>query len=329
VKPYATNETYNSTTDAFPASGVRPDFNWFRWGELHTGSLIPLNLCKRDKSMNTPQNRGPGWTESKRLQGKVAVVIGAGQSPGEGLGNGRAAAIRFAREGARVLAVNRNIESAQVTADMIREEGGEAIAFAADIQREADIIAAFAEARGRWGSVDVLHNNVGVSLGGGDADLMDITEEQFDNIYRSNLRGTAFTCKHAIAIMREQHSGSIVNVSSAAAVGLYPYVAYKATKAGVNALTEQLALQNAKYNIRVNAILPGLIDTPMAVETRSKKFNKTREELNIERSAKVPLLRQGTGWDVANLALFLASEESSFITGVCILVDGGRVLNRT
>ena len=279
--------------------------------------------------MNEPTDRGPGWTPAKRLDGKVAVVIGAGQSPGEGLGNGRAVAIRFAREGARVLAVNRSIESAEETAAMIRAEGGDAVAFKADVQVEADIIAAIGETMRRWGRLDVLHNNVGVSLGGGDADLMEITEERFDNIYRSNLRGTAFTCKHALAVMREQRSGAIVNVSSAAAVGFYPYVAYKATKAGVNALTEQLALQNAKYNIRVNAILPGLIDTPMAVETRARQWNKTRDQLNVERSAKVPLGRQGTGWDVANLALFLASEEASFVTGVCILIDGGRVLNRT
>jgi NAD(P)-dependent dehydrogenase (short-subunit alcohol dehydrogenase family) len=279
--------------------------------------------------MSDSIQRGAGWTPSKRLEGKVAVVIGAGQSPGEGLGNGRAAAIRFAREGARVLAVNRSIDSVEETAEIIRKEGGEAFAMKGDISIEADIIAVMAEAKRRWGRIDVLHNNVGVSLGGGDADLMEITEERFDNIYRINLRGTAFTCKHAIAVMREQRSGSIVNVGSAAAVGLYPYVAYKATKAGVNAMTEQLALQNAKYNIRVNCIMPGLIATPMAVETRSKKFGKSHEELNAERSAKVPLGRQGTGWDVANLALFLASDESDFITGECILVDGGRVLNRT
>lgn len=278
--------------------------------------------------MNTPTPSTNGWTAAKRLDGKVAIVVGAGQSPGEGLGNGRAAALRFAREGARVLAVNRSIESCEETAELIRKEGGEAVAVAADIRREADIIAAVAEAHRRWGRIDVLHNNVGVSLGGGDADLMEITEERFDNIYQTNLRGVAFSCKHVLAIMRQQRSGAIVNVSSAAAVGLYPYAAYKATKAGVNALTEQLALQNAPFNIRVNAILPGLIDTPMAVETRSRQFNKSREVLNAERSAKVPLGRQGTGWDVANLALFLASEESSFITGVCILVDGGRILNR-
>ncbi|HYF19806.1 MAG TPA: SDR family NAD(P)-dependent oxidoreductase [Ramlibacter sp.] len=279
--------------------------------------------------MTDPTRSGPGWTPPKRLDGKVAVVIGAGQSPGEGLGNGRAAAIRFAREGARVLAVNRSIASVEETAEIIRKEGGEAFAMKGDVSVEADIIAVMAEARRRWGRIDVLHNNVGVSLGGGDADLMDITEEQFDNVYRINLRGTAFTCKHAIAVMREQRSGAIVNVGSAAAVGLYPYAAYKATKAGVNALTEQLALQNAKYNIRVNCIMPGLIATPMAVETRSKKFGKSHEELNAERSAKVPLGRQGTGWDVANLALFLASNEADFITGECILVDGGRILNRT
>jgi NAD(P)-dependent dehydrogenase (short-subunit alcohol dehydrogenase family) len=283
---------------------------------------------ERDMIMGNSTELDGGWTPAKRLQGKVAVVFGAGQSPGEGLGNGRAAAIRFAREGASVLAVNRSMASVEETAEIIRKEGGDAIAFKADVTSEADIIAAIAETKRRWGRLDVLHNNVGVSLGGGDSDLMDITEDRFDNIYRTNLRGTAFTCKHALTIMREQRSGSIINVGSAAAVGLYPYVAYKATKAGVNAMTEQLALQNAKFNVRINCIMPGLIATPMAVETRSRQFNKSREILNAERSAKVPLARQGTGWDVANLALFLASEESSFITGECILVDGGRVLNR-
>jgi NAD(P)-dependent dehydrogenase (short-subunit alcohol dehydrogenase family) len=270
-----------------------------------------------------------GRTPRLRLEGKVAVVFGAGQSPGEGLGNGRAAAIRFAREGARVIAANRSIDSAEETAEIIRAEGGQAVAIKADVTVEADLIQAIHEGPTRWGSLDVLHNNVGVSLGGGDADLMDITEERFDHIYRTNLRGTAFACKHALTFMRAQRSGAIVNVSSAAAVGLYPYAAYKATKAGVNALTEQLALQNARFNIRVNAIMPGLIATPMAVATRSRQWNRAHEDVMVERNAKVPLGRQGTGWDVANLALFLASDEASFITGECILVDGGRILNRT
>jgi NAD(P)-dependent dehydrogenase (short-subunit alcohol dehydrogenase family) len=255
-------------------------------------------------------------------------VVGAGQSPGEGLGNGRAVALRFAREGAQVLAVDRNEASAEETASMIRDEGFEAAAFAADVTRERELAGAMAEATRRWGSLDVLHNNVGVSLQGGDADLMEISEESFDTVYRINLRGTAFACKHALAIMREQRSGAIVNVSSAAALGRYPYAAYKATKAGVIALTEQLALQHAPHNVRVNAILPGLIDTPMAVETRARAFKQPREQVIAERNAKVPLGRSGTGWDVANAALFLASDEASFVTGVALVVDGGRLLNR-
>jgi NAD(P)-dependent dehydrogenase (short-subunit alcohol dehydrogenase family) len=273
-------------------------------------------------------DRGAGWTASKRLDGRVAVVIGAGQSPGEGLGNGRAAAMRFAREGARVLACDRSLESAEETAALIRGEGFEAVAFAADVTRDSDLAGAMKEARTRWGSLDILHNNVGVSLAGGDAELLDITEEAFDNLCRINLRGTVFACKHAIAIMREQRSGAIVNISSSAAVGKYPYVAYKATKAGVVALTEQLAFQFAPFGVRVNCILPGLISTPMAVETRSRTWNQPREQVLAERVAKIPLGREGTAWDVANAALFLASDEANFITGVSVLVDGGRVLNR-
>lgn len=275
------------------------------------------------------EKHGEGWTAPRRLDGKVAVVIGAGQSPGEGVGNGRAAAMRFAREGARVLAADRSLESAEETAAMIRAEGFDAVAIAADVTRESDLERAMLEARQRWGSLDILHNNVGVSLAGGDADLLDITEEAFDNVIRINLRGTAFACKHALKIMRDQRSGSIVNISSAAAVGRYPYVAYKASKAGVMAMTEQLALQHAPFNIRVNCILPGLIQTPMAVETRARTFNQPRQQVMAERDAKVPLGRQGTGWDVANAALYFASDESGFVTGVSLLVDGGRVLNRT
>ncbi|MDF3885198.1 SDR family NAD(P)-dependent oxidoreductase [Cupriavidus basilensis] len=277
--------------------------------------------------MNTSEGN-QGWTPARRLEGKVAVVIGAGQSPGEGVGNGRAAAMRFAREGARVLAVDRRLESAEETAELIRAEGFECVSFAADVTREEDLARAMAEATQKWGSLDVLHNNVGVSIAGGDADLLDITEENFDNVCRINLRGTVFACKHAVAIMRKQGGGAIVNVSSAAAVGKYPYVAYKAAKAGVVAFTEQLALQNAQYGIRANCVLPGLIATPMAVDTRVREWKQSREQVSAERNAKVPLGRQGTGWDVANAALFLASDEANFITGVSVLVDGGRILNR-
>ena len=280
-----------------------------------------------DASAHTA-GKGPGWTATQRLGGKVAVVIGAGQSPGEGFGNGRATAMRFAREGARVLAVDRRLDSAEETAALIRAEGYECIAFAADVTREADLAATMAEAKQRWGSLDVLHNNVGVSLGGGDAELLDITEEAFDNVYRINLRGMAFACKHAVKMMREQRSGVIVNISSAAALENYPYVAYKTTKAAVIALTQQLAIQNAPFGIRANCILPGLIATPMAVDTRARTWNLPREQVVAERDAKVPLRgQQGTAWDVANAALFLASDEANFITGIGMVVDGGRVLD--
>ncbi|ALM84245.1 SDR family NAD(P)-dependent oxidoreductase [Bordetella sp. N] len=269
-----------------------------------------------------------GLTPAKRLAGRVAVVIGAGQSAGEGLGNGRAAAMRFAREGAMVLAVDRTLESARETAKIIEGEGYEALAAAADVTREQDLEAAILLARETWGKVDILHNNVGVSLAGGDADLMDIDEEHFDFVCRVNLRGTVFACKHAVRIMREQGGGVIVNIASAAAVGKYPYVAYKASKAGVVAFTEQLALQNAGFGIRANSILPGLIATPMAVQRRVEQWNQSRAQVEAERLEKIPLKRHGSAWDVANAALFLASDEAAFITGTSLLVDGGRQLNR-
>ena len=139
-----------------------------------------------------------------------------------------------------------------------------------------------------------------------------------------NLRGIVYATKHVLPIMREQRSGAIVNISSMAAWSNYPWVGYKTTKSAVISLTEQTAARNAQYNIRANVILPGLMDTPMAVDTRAREWNKPREEIAAERDAKVPLGRKmGTGWDVAYAALFLASEEAKFITGVALNVDGG------
>jgi NAD(P)-dependent dehydrogenase (short-subunit alcohol dehydrogenase family) len=263
-----------------------------------------------------------------RLADKIAVVIGAGQGPGEGLGNGRATALRFAQEGAKILAVDRNLESAEETAAMIAEAGGEALAFAADVTRERTLAAAIGAAHERWGRIDILHNNVGVSIAGGDASPTEITEEAFDRVVAINLRGTVMACKHALPIMRRQKSGVIINISSVAAWEKYPLVAYKATKAAMIAYTQQLAIQNAEYGIRANVILPGLMDTPMAVDTRARASNRSRAEVAAERDARVPLRRRmGTAWDVANAALFLASEEANFITGVALPVDGGALIN--
>ena len=264
-----------------------------------------------------------------RLQDRVAIVVGAGQSPGEGIGNGRATALTFAREGALVLCADRNLESAQQTVDLIAAKGGTARAFEADVAKEAELEAMVADAHARWGRIDILHNNVGVSLAGGDAELLDITEEAIDRCVAINLKSCIFAARHVIPIMRRQMSGAIINISSMAAITTYPYVAYKATKAAMIAFTEQLACQNAEYGIRANVILPGLMNTPMAVDTRARAFNKSRAEVEAERDAKVPLRhKMGTGWDVANAALFLASDEASFVTGVTLPVDGGASVRR-
>ena len=262
-----------------------------------------------------------------RLEGKIAIIIGAGQGPGEGMGNGRATVLRFAREGARVLAVDRNLASAEETAAMARQEGGDCAAFEADVTREQTLKAAIAAAEQRWGRVDILHNNVGVSIAGGDASPLEITEEAFDRVCAINLRGTVMACKHVLPIMRRQRSGAIINISSVAAWENYPLVAYKATKAAMIAYTQQIAIQNAAFGIRANVILPGLMDTPMAVDTRARASGRTRAEVAAERDAKVPLRnRMGTAWDVANAALFLASDEAAFITGVALPVDGGALV---
>ena len=152
-----------------------------------------------------------------RLEGKIAVIVGAGQSPGEGIGNGRATVLRFAQEGARILAVDRDLASAEETAALTRREGGECIAFEADVTREATLAAAMQEAVRRWARIDILHNNVGVSVGGGDKPLDELTEEAYDRVSAINLRGTIMACKHVLPVMRRQRSGAIINISSVAA----------------------------------------------------------------------------------------------------------------
>ena len=211
---------------------------------------------------------------------------------------------------------------------MVKQSGGECLAFKADVTQEATLAAAIAAAHKAWGRIDILHYNVGVSIAGGDAPLLEFTEEAFDRISAINLRGAIMACKHVIPIMRAQRAGAIIMISSLAALENYPFVAYKATKAALIAFSKQVAIQNAEFGIRANVILPGLIDTPMAVDTRARVSGKSRAEVAAERDARVPLRRKmGTAWDVANAALFLASDEANFITGVALLVDGGGALN--
>lgn len=261
-----------------------------------------------------------------RLDGKVAVVVGAGQTPGETIGNGRATAVLFAREGAHVVAVDRDLDAAGGTVRAIEDEGGTAMALSADITVERDISRFVAETVSRLGRIDILHNNVGISLTGGDGPVAAITTEAFDRVMATNLRGMVMTCKHVLTIMRAQRSGAIVNISSVAALLDYPNIAYKTSKAGVIALTENLAITYAPDGIRVNCILPGLMNTPMAIEPRVGRDGLTRDEVIALRDAKVPLGKMGTAWDTAEAALFLASPQAGFITGVALRVDGGQAL---
>jgi NAD(P)-dependent dehydrogenase (short-subunit alcohol dehydrogenase family) len=262
-----------------------------------------------------------------RLKDKVAIVVGAGQSPGEGMGNGRATVLRFAQEGARVMAVDNRLASAEETVAMVRQSGGECVAFEADVTSEATLAAMVEAARQSWGRVDILHYNVGLSIAGGDAPLDQLTEAAFDRISAINLRGAIMACKHVLPVMRAQRAGVVIMISSVAAWEQYPNVAYKATKAAMIAFTQQVAIQNAEFGVRANVILPGLMDTPMAVDTRARASGKSRAEVAAGRDARVPLRhKMGTAWDVANAALFLASDEANFITGVALPVDGGALV---
>jgi NAD(P)-dependent dehydrogenase (short-subunit alcohol dehydrogenase family) len=262
-----------------------------------------------------------------RLKDKVAIVVGAGQSPGEGMGNGRATVLRFIQEGATVMAVDRDLVSAEETVAMARQHGDACVAFEADVTKEPTLAAMVDEARRRFGRIDVLHYNVGLSIAGGDAPPTEITEQAFDRVTAINLRGCVMAVKHVLPVMRAQKSGVILTISSLAAYENYPYVAYKATKAAMIAFTQQVAIQNAGFGIRANVILPGLMNTPMAVDTRARATGKPRAEIAAARDAKVPLRgKMGTAWDVANAALFLASDEANFITGVALPVDGGALV---
>jgi NAD(P)-dependent dehydrogenase (short-subunit alcohol dehydrogenase family) len=258
-----------------------------------------------------------------RLQGKVGIVVGAGQTPGDNVGNGRAAAVLFAREGAKVLLVDRDLKRAEETAAEITATGGEAQCFESDWTRAADTKAYVAACVSAWGRVDILHNNVG--SGTGDGPPADIAEEAFDRIMQINLKGCLLSCQAVLPVMRAQGSGSIVNISSIAAIAYAPgLTAYKLSKIGMNMLGQQLALSNAKYGIRVNTIMPGLMDTPMAIEGQAKAQNIPKAQLRADRNKRVPLGKMGSAWDVAHAALFLHSDEAAFITGVALPVDGGQ-----
>lgn len=259
-----------------------------------------------------------------RLAEKTAIVVGAGQTPGATIGNGRATAVRFAQEGAHVLLVDRDDVSVKETQAQILEAGGRADVAVIDIAEPGGPEQVASEGRRTLGRIDILHHNVGIGMG--DNTPTKLTEEAWDRIFDVNLKAMWLTCKHVVPVMREQQGGAIVCVSSFAAVAAAGHItAYKVSKAGVNALVHSLAITNAHHGIRVNAILPGFIDTPMAVDAVAEALDISREDLARFRDEMIPLRkRQGTAWDVANAALFLASDEAAFITGALLPVDGGQ-----
>ena len=274
-------------------------------------------------SANAPPLQSPTLS----LAGRVAIVAGAGQTPGPVIGNGRATALLFARAGAHVIALDRDRASAEETVAMIAADtsgrgGGEALV--ADVTEEEALIAAVRAIVGRHGRIDVLQNNVGVAYTGGDSPLADLDEASFDRVMAINLRGTVMACKHVVPVMRDQGRGAITNISSIAAAVDYKSVTYKASKAGMIAFSRQLALDCAADGVRVNAILPGYMDTPMAVDTQARRTGRPREEIADARDRTVPLKGgMGSAWDVAQASLFLASDAARFITGVALPVDGG------
>lgn len=257
-----------------------------------------------------------------RLQDKVVLVTGAG-SVGPGWGNGKAACVLFAREGATVFAVDIDPAAAEVTAGLVADEGGTCAVHAADVTDSAQVKGAVAACLARFGRLDVLHNNAGGSAPG---DPVAMSEEVWDAQIALNLTSVFLTCKHAIPVMLEQGGGAIVNVSSLAGVRYFgrDNIAYTAAKAGLHKFTEQIAVKYAPRNIRANTVIAGLMHTPL-VEARllGQYGGGDREAMIAERNAMVPMGRMGDAWDVAHAALFLASDEAKYVTGAQLLVDGG------
>jgi NAD(P)-dependent dehydrogenase (short-subunit alcohol dehydrogenase family) len=258
-----------------------------------------------------------------RLKDKVALVTGAG-SGGPGWGNGKAAAVLFAREGALIFGVDVNRSAAEETRGIIEQEGGQCDVYHADISDSTQVQGMVDKCIETYGRIDILHNNVGIlELGG----IVDTTEESWDRVIAINLKSQFLTCKYVIPHMLNQGGGAIINISAIAGIRYtgVPYISYSVTKAAILQLTQSIALEYAQKNIRANAILPGLMDTPMV---RHKVFQKGYSAADVNemirvRNEQCPMKRMGDAWDVAYAALFLASEEAKYITGTQLIVDGG------
>lgn len=258
---------------------------------------------------------------SRQLDGKVAIVFGAGSS-GPGWSNGKATAVAFAREGAKVACVDISAEAAEETAAIISGEGCAAIAVTADVTDLDSVERAVAATVSAFGDLDILHNNVGAVFPGGPLELDETT---FQRALDLNVGSVYRTAKACLPLFLKRGAGAIVNISSLAAIRWtgYPYFAYYASKAAVVQATTALALQYAAKGVRANAILPGMIDTPLIYKQIAANYAST-DEMVAARSRAVPMGRMGTAFDVAAAAVFLASDAARFITGVALPVDGGQ-----
>lgn len=256
-----------------------------------------------------------------RFKGKVVLIFGVGSS-GPGWGNGKAAAAVYAREGALVVGVDLRLGAAQQTQAVLRQEGLAMTALAADASASAEVANVVAQTLALHGRIDVLHNNVGITVMG---DPVELSEQDWQRSLDINLSSAFLTCKHVLPAMLAQESGAIVNISSLASLQInqYPYFAYQTAKAGLNHFTRALAVRYAPRGIRANAVLPGVMDTPLIYQQIAGNFEDV-EAMRKARHAASPMGRMGTAWDVANAAAFLASDEAAYITGVVLPVDGGK-----
>ncbi len=257
-----------------------------------------------------------------RLDGKVALVFGAGAC-GPGWGNGKAAAVAYARAGASVIAVDLDIDRANETQSIIEKEGGSCLALKADVTQAGEIEEAVAQTMSTHGRIDILHNNVGID---GMGNPIDLCEADWNHVITTNLTSVFLICKHVLPIMIQQQGGVITNISSVASLRVRSaeLIVYNVTKAGLNHLTRTLAIGYAKQGIRANAILPGLMNTPMIYQVRElvEQF-ENEEEMVRARDAQSPTGKMGDAWDVAHAAVFLASDEAKYINGIMLPVDGG------